>query len=83
MPGIERQIEESRALIPRVYELEESLGGRDSPAVRAFALERARAAIRFTAALYLTAWEMSARQSNCRVGTGENSWLSLRGAGSW
>ena len=61
MPGIERQIEESRTLIPRVYELEESLGGIDSPAVRAFALERARAAIRFTAALYLTAWEISAR----------------------
>ena len=61
MPGIERQIEASRALIPRVYELEESLGDIDSPAVRAFALERARASIRFTAALYLTAWEMSAR----------------------
>ena len=61
MPGIEGQIESSRALIPRVYELQDSLGGREAPAVRAFALERARASIRFTAALYLTAWEMSAR----------------------
>jgi hypothetical protein len=60
MPAIVRQIEESRALVDRVYELEEGLGDKDSQEVRAFALERARAASGFTAALFLTAWEISA-----------------------
>ena len=60
MPAIVEEIEKGRALIDRVYELEEDLESAESPEVRGFARERARAATRFTAALYLTAWEKSA-----------------------
>lgn len=65
-PAVLREIERSRALIDRTYELEPSLptanppaGWRPSKEVRDFAEERAGAAVRFTASLYLTAWRLS------------------------
>ncbi len=61
MPAILKEIERGRSLIDRVYELEEKLESGTAPEVRAFAWERARAATRFTASLYLTAWELSAQ----------------------
>ena len=65
MPGILKELERSRSLINRVYELEEALPPAEGPwmpvpAVVDFASVRAREAARFTAALYLTAWERSA-----------------------
>ena len=65
MDDILKEIEAGRALIDRVYELEDrlpSLQDRDwkaAPEVTDFATERAREATRFTAALYLTAWQLS------------------------
>ena len=66
MPGILEELGRSRSLIDRVYELEEALPPAAGPwtpvsEVVDFAAERARKAVRFTAALYLTAWERSAR----------------------
>ena len=61
MPAILAEIEESRDLIDRVYELEEELAPTTSPEGRALAEERARAAVNFTTGLYLTAWELSAK----------------------
>ena len=60
MPAVEAEIERSYGLIDQVYELEAKLGDTTSPAVGEFGEERARAAVRFTASLYLTAWEKSA-----------------------
>ena len=63
MPGILREIEKGHALVDRVYELEDRLpserGEKPASEVVDFATERAREAVRFTAALYLTAWERS------------------------
>jgi hypothetical protein len=59
MPAIMAEVEESRALIDRVYELEAEMGNVKNPQVREFAEERMRATVQFTASLYLTAWEMS------------------------
>ena len=65
MPGILKEFESGFALIDQVYELENQLpSSRDKdwkrvPSVVDFATERARESVRFTAALYLTAWEMS------------------------
>lgn len=55
----------SHALVDRVYELEPNIpeweaAGLDDPQVKALALERARAAIQFTARMYHTAWVRSA-----------------------
>ena len=58
-PAILATIEQSRALIDLVYGLEGDLESPQTPEVRDFALERAHAATRFTAVLYLTAWEKS------------------------
>lgn len=60
MPAIAAQLAQSNALVDSVYALEGELENRESPRLRAFALERGRAAARFTASLYLTAWERSA-----------------------
>lgn len=60
MPAILAQLRASNALVASVYALEGELGNLDSPRVRAFAEERARAAAGFTAGLYLRAWKMSA-----------------------
>jgi len=60
MPAILAQLEDSHSLVDRVYELEADMGNTGLATVRAFAEERARRATHFTAALYLTAWEMSA-----------------------
>lgn len=64
-PGILGELHATRRRIDRVYELENQLpAGRNwkpSAEVRAFTLERAKAAVRFTASLYLTAWRDSAR----------------------
>ena len=65
MSGILQEIEKGRVLVDRVYELEDRLpsepGEKPAPDVVDFATERAREAVRFTAALYLTAWERSAQ----------------------
>lgn len=67
---IENEMTRSRAQIGRTYELESALPFVDeaqnkswkaSPALRAFALERGRAASGFTARLFLTAWRDSAK----------------------
>lgn len=59
MPGILAQIEESRTQIDRVYELEGDLEKVELAKVRALGEDRARAAVNFTASLYLTAWRLS------------------------
>ena len=62
MPAIMSEFESSYALVGRVYELESELeSGLDKPGsnARRFALERANAAARFTAELYLMAWQRS------------------------
>lgn len=67
MVGIWKQIEAEHSKVDLIYQLEDRLTavtikGRDpSPEVVDFALERAREAVRFTAALYLTAWKLSGR----------------------
>jgi len=58
------QIDDSHAQVDRVYALEKKLPpmdkpGTNDPEVRAFATERIRAATKFTASLYLTAWRDS------------------------
>jgi hypothetical protein len=65
LPAISREIERSRALVDRTYELEPRLpptrgDWSPSPEIMSFTQERARAAARFTASLYLTAWRKSA-----------------------
>jgi hypothetical protein len=65
LPVIVKEIHRSRAMIDRTYELEAKLPPErgdwtPTPEVRAFARERARAATRFTASMYLTAWRKSA-----------------------
>ena len=66
MEALFDQIDAGRALIDLVYDLEADLpdmewGRERKPvaSVKQFATERAREAVRFTAALYLTAWRMS------------------------
>ena len=67
MAGIVEEFHAGFALLKPVYELGDSLPSfRDKdwervPAVVDFATERARVATRFTAALYLTAWELSSK----------------------
>jgi hypothetical protein len=66
LPAIVKQIEASRALIDRTYALESQLPPaqgewKPSAEITAFATERARESVRFTASLYLTAWQKSAR----------------------
>lgn len=66
MPFVLAELERSHALVDRVYELEPLLPAAEAkapldPAVRAFALDRARAAVAFTAAIYRAAWELSAK----------------------
>lgn len=60
MPAILAQLKASNTLVDSVYALEGELDKLDSPRVRAFAEERARAAAGFTAALYVRAWGISA-----------------------
>ncbi|HEU4753948.1 MAG TPA: hypothetical protein VFU47_12640 [Armatimonadota bacterium] len=65
IPAVTRQIEESRRLIDRAYQLQAQLPPASgpwtpSPEVTAFGTERARASTRFVASLYLTAWRKSA-----------------------
>ena len=65
MAGIVEEFHAGYSLLKRVYELGDKLpsyGDKDwerVPEVVDFATERARASARFTAALYLTAWELS------------------------
>ena len=56
--AVRDQVLESNGQVDRVYEL---AGGLDpaSPPARAFAAERGRRAVAFTASLYLTAWRLS------------------------
>lgn len=67
MAGIVEEFDAGFAQLDRVYELGDSLptfSNKDwerVPAVVDFAMERARAATRFTAVLYLTAWELSGK----------------------
>lgn len=66
LPGVVAELERSRAQIDRTYALETHLPPREgewkpSPEIRAFTEERARAAVRFTGSLYLTAWRNSAK----------------------
>lgn len=70
LPGVIREMNNSRALIDRTYELEPLLPPSDNtpqsgawmpaPEITAFTNERAREATRFLASLYLTAWQQSA-----------------------
>ena len=60
MGAILAQVEDSHALVDRVYELEAKLELVQDPEVRAFGRERAGRATAFTAALFLSAWEQSA-----------------------
>jgi len=64
MPGIMAEIMASRSHIDEAYKLEKQLPPETgawtaSPSVKAFATERARESVRFTASLYLTAWRKS------------------------
>lgn len=63
-PAVLEEFARSHALVERVYELEPQLGEADQSevpeAVREFAVDRYRAAVRFTGSLFLTAWEHSA-----------------------
>ncbi len=58
--GIMGQIAESNGQVERVYKMAGIMGDLSAAEVRAFALERARRAVGFTASLYRTAWENSA-----------------------
>ncbi|MGB5889522.1 MAG: hypothetical protein WBH75_06055 [Thermoanaerobaculia bacterium] len=66
MPAVSREFDDSHALVDTVYDLEPLLPeiedgeSRLAPAVRVFTAQRYRAAVRFTARLFLTAWEKSA-----------------------
>ena len=65
MPGILAEFEAGFALVDHVYELGPQIpAGPDEnwkpvPEVAAFAADRSREAVRFTASLYLTAWRLS------------------------
>ena len=64
MKGIEAQMRETQSHIPQTYALEKQLPPAKGdysapPVVKEFALERGRAASRFTAQLFLTAWRDS------------------------
>jgi len=66
LPAILSELESSHALVERVYALEPQLPPTEgeihpSTEVVAFTRERARAATRFLASLYLTAWDQSKR----------------------
>jgi hypothetical protein len=67
MASIVKEFDAGYSLINRVYELGDNLPSfRDKDWVRVpeivdFAVERARESTRFTAALYLTAWELSGK----------------------
>jgi hypothetical protein len=66
MPAIVAEMEASHALVERVYQLEDRLPPSEGPwtpgpEITAFATERARESARFTASLFLTAWQKSAR----------------------
>ena len=71
LPGIIREMNTSRTLIDRTYELEpllpptdntpQSQAWKPAPEITAFTTERAREATRFLASLYVTAWQQSAR----------------------
>jgi len=66
MAAVSRQFDDSHTLVEVVYDLAPILPEREdqksrlAPAVRVFASQRYRAAARFTASLFLTAWEKSA-----------------------
>ena len=61
LPAIFQQVEAGHRLVDSVYDLEEELKNyrEPTPALVDFANERAREAVRWTSALYLTAWRMS------------------------
>jgi hypothetical protein len=65
MEGVMAELERGFTMVDRVYELGPAIpkfgpeGGAAPPDVVEFAMERARASVRFTASLYLTAWERS------------------------
>ncbi|MFQ5525700.1 MAG: hypothetical protein ACE5GX_05505 [Thermoanaerobaculia bacterium] len=60
LEAIEREFDASHALVDRVYELDGQLDpDRISGEALQFGRERITASIRFTAALFLTAWELS------------------------
>ncbi len=63
-PAVLAQLDNSRGLVERVYQLEAKLPPTEGPIaadpeVVAFAMERARQSTRFLASLYLTAWRKS------------------------
>ena len=61
LPAIFQQIKAGHRLVDSVYDLEEDLKNyqEPTPALVDFTNERAREAVRWTAALYLTAWRIS------------------------
>ena len=60
MVRIVDQIEESNGLVEEVYALLDQWDDEEDAQMRAFAEARARTSVRFTASLYLTAWQQSA-----------------------
>ena len=60
LEAIQREFAASHELVDRVYELEAGLDP-VSPEAMTFARERVAASIRFTASLFLTAWELSGK----------------------
>lgn len=58
-PSIMQQIDESHGQVDRVYQLADKMDDPSAAEVQAFARERARLAVGFTASLLLTAWEQS------------------------
>ncbi len=63
MPAIVKQMKSEHSLVDRVYELVKDYQDLQNPseALQDFTKERSREAVRWTASLYLTAWELSAK----------------------
>ena len=65
LPAVLDALYDSHALVDRVYELEDRLqwqeGGEPDQEVETFASERLTSAVIFTARLFATAWDLSAR----------------------
>ena len=60
MEEIVDQVEQSNGLVAEVYALLDQWDDEEDTQLRAFAEARARTSVRFTASLYLTAWQQSA-----------------------
>jgi len=63
MPAIVKQMKTEHGLVDRVYELVEDYKDLQKPseALQVFTKDRSRESVRWTASLFLTAWELSAK----------------------